>query len=122
MQSEWIGKSYGAEIDFAVDGSDKTIRVYTTRPDTLYGATFMVLAPEHAMAKELATAENKVVEEYIYKASMKSSVDRLQDKEKTGVFTGSYAINPLNNKKIPIWLSDYVLADYGTGAIMCSCP
>ncbi|MDI9488844.1 MAG: leucine--tRNA ligase [Bacillota bacterium] len=120
MQSEWIGKSYGAEIDFAVDGSDKTIRVYTTRPDTLYGATFMVLAPEHAMAKELATAENKeLVEEYIYKASMKSSVDRLQDKEKTGVFTGSYAINPLNNKKIPIWLSDYVLADYGTGAIMC---
>lgn len=120
MQSEWIGRSYGAEIDFAIDGSDKTIKVYTTRPDTLYGATFMVLAPEHAMAKELATEENReAVEDYIYKASMKSSVDRMQDKEKTGVFTGSYAINPLNQQLIPIWLSDYVLADYGTGAIMC---
>ena len=120
MQSEWIGRSYGAEIDFAIDGSDKTIKVYTTRPDTLYGATFMVLAPEHAMAKELATEEKKeAVEDYIYKASMKSSVDRMQDKEKTGVFTGSYAINPLNQQLIPIWLSDYVLADYGTGAIMC---
>ncbi|MCI7812620.1 MAG: leucine--tRNA ligase [Lachnospiraceae bacterium] len=120
MQSDWIGKSQGAEIDFAVDGSEKTIKVYTTRPDTLYGATFMVLAPEHAMAKELATDETReAVEDYIFKSSMKSSVDRLQDKEKTGVFTGSYAINPINNKKIPIWLSDYVLADYGTGAIMC---
>ena len=120
MQSDWIGKSYGAEVDFAVDGTDKSIRVYTTRPDTLYGATFMVLAPEHAMAKELATKEQEAaVEEYIFKASMKSSVDRLQDKDKTGVFTGSYAINPLTKKPIPIWLSDYVLADYGTGAIMC---
>ncbi|NLJ96064.1 MAG: leucine--tRNA ligase, partial [Clostridiales bacterium] len=120
MQSDWIGKSYGAEVDFSVDGSDKEIRVYTTRPDTLYGATFMVLAPEHEMALELATQKQKsLVEDYIHKASMKSSVDRLQDKEKTGVFTGSYAINPLNKKLIPIWLSDYVLADYGTGAIMC---
>ena len=120
MQAEWIGKSHGAEIDFQVDGSDKTIKVYTTRPDTLYGATFMVLAPEHAMAKELATDETRdAVEEYILKASMKSSVDRLQDKEKTGVFTGSYALNPINGKQVPIWLSDYVLADYGTGAIMC---
>lgn len=120
MQSDWIGKSHGAEIDFAVDGSDQTIKVYTTRPDTLYGATFMVLAPEHAMAKELATDETReAVEEYIFKSSMKSSVDRLQDKEKTGVFTGSYAINPVNGAKVPIWLSDYVLADYGTGAIMC---
>lgn len=120
MQADWIGKSHGAEIDFEVDGSDKTIKVYTTRPDTLYGATFMVLAPEHAMAKELATDETReAVEAYIFQSSMKSSVDRLQDKEKTGVFTGSYAINPINGKKIPIWLSDYVLADYGTGAIMC---
>ncbi len=120
MQTEWIGKSYGAEIDFKVDGSDKVITVYTTRPDTLYGATFMVLAPEYKDAAALATPENKdAVDAYIYKTSMKSSVDRLQDKEKTGVFTGSYAINPLNGKKVPIWLADYVLADYGTGAIMC---
>jgi leucyl-tRNA synthetase len=120
MQSDWIGKSYGAEIDFVVDGSDKTVKVYTTRPDTLYGATFMVLAPEHEAAVALSTPEQKeAVEDYIYKASMKSSVDRLQDKEKTGVFTGSYAVNPLNNQLVPIWISDYVLADYGTGAIMC---
>jgi leucyl-tRNA synthetase len=120
MQSDWIGKSYGAEIDFAIEGSDKTVKVYTTRPDTLYGATFMVLAPEHELAAHLATAEQKAeVEDYIFKASMKSSVDRLQDKEKTGVFTGSYAVNPLNNQLVPIWISDYVLADYGTGAIMC---
>ena len=120
MQSDWIGKSYGAEVEFPVEGKDEKITVYTTRPDTLHGATFMVLAPEHAMAKELATAETReAVEQYIYDASMKSNVDRLQDKEKTGVFTGSYAINPLNGAKVPIWLSDYVLADYGTGAIMC---
>lgn len=120
MQADWIGKSYGAEVDFDVDGSDKSIKVYTTRPDTLYGATFMVLAPEHALASELATPEQKeAVEDYIFKASMKSSVDRLQDKEKTGVFTGSYAVNPLTKALVPIWLSDYVLADYGTGAIMC---
>ncbi len=120
MQTDWIGKSYGAEIDFAVDGRDEKITVYTTRPDTLYGATFMVLAPEHALAKSLATDETRqAVEDYIYQTSLKSSVDRLQDKEKTGVFTGSYAINPFNNAKVPIWLSDYVLADYGTGAIMC---
>ena len=120
MQTDWIGKSYGAEVDFPVDGREEKITVYTTRPDTLHGATFMVLAPEHALAASLATPETKeTVDKYIYDASMKSNVDRLQDKEKTGVFTGSYAINPLNGKKIPIWLSDYVLADYGTGAIMC---
>lgn len=120
MQTDWIGKSYGAEVNFKVDNSDKEITVYTTRPDTLYGATFMVLAPEHSMSRELATDETKeAVEDYILKASMKSNVDRLQDKEKTGVFTGSYAINPLSGDRIPIWLSDYVLADYGTGAIMC---
>lgn len=120
MQSDWIGKSYGAEVDFPVEGSDEKITVYTTRPDTLHGATFMVLAPEHKLAASLATPETKeAVEKYIYDASMKSNVDRLQDKEKTGVFTGTYAINPLNGAKVPIWLSDYVLADYGTGAIMC---
>lgn len=120
MQSEWIGKSYGAEVNFKVDGREDEITVYTTRPDTLHGATFMVLAPEHALAARLATPETKeAVDKYIYDASMKSNVDRMQDKDKTGVFTGSYAINPLNGKKVPIWLSDYVLADYGTGAIMC---
>ena len=119
MQAEWIGKSYGAEVDFPVEGRDEKITVYTTRPDTLYGATFMVLAPEHALAAKLATDETReAVEKYINDASMKSNVDRLQDKEKTGVFTGSYAINPINGAKTPIWLSDYVLADYGTGAIM----
>lgn len=120
MQTEWIGKSYGAEVDFAVDGKEEKITVYTTRPDTLYGATFMVMAPEHALAKSLSTPETQTaVEQYIEESSMKSNVDRMQDKEKTGVFTGSYAINPLNGAKVPIWLSDYVLADYGTGAIMC---
>lgn len=120
MQSDWIGKSYGAEVNFKVDGRDDTIVVYTTRPDTLYGATFMVLSPEHELAKSLATDERREsVEKYIFDSSMKSNVDRMQSKEKTGVFTGSYAINPLNGAKTPIWLSDYVLADYGTGAIMC---
>ena len=120
MQTDWIGKSYGAEVEFQVDGMDEKLVVYTTRPDTLYGATFMVLAPEHGLAGALASEEQKAaVEDYIYQTSLKSSVDRLQNKEKTGVFTGSYAINPMNKKKIPIWLSDYVLADYGTGAIMC---
>ena len=120
MQSDWIGRSYGAEVDFKIEGREEAITVYTTRPDTLYGATFMVLAPEHALASSLATGETReAVERYIYDASMKSNVDRMQDKEKTGVFTGSYAINPLNGAKVPIWLSDYVLADYGTGAIMC---
>ncbi|MBQ6354774.1 MAG: leucine--tRNA ligase, partial [Lachnospiraceae bacterium] len=119
-QTDWIGKSYGAEVDFAIDGRDDKLRVYTTRPDTLYGATFMVLSPEHELSASLATPENKqAVDDYILAASMKSNVDRLQDKDKTGVFTGSYCINPLNQEKIPIWLSDYVLADYGTGAIMC---
>ena len=120
MQTDWIGRSYGAEVDFPIDGKDEKITVYTTRPDTLFGCTFMVLAPEHDMARFLATPENeKAVEDYIFATSKKSSVDRLQNKEKTGVFTGSYAINPINGKKVPIWLSDYVLADYGTGAVMC---
>lgn len=120
MQSDWIGKSYGAEVDFRVDGTDHAITVFTTRPDTLYGATFMVLSPEHAIVKEITTPEQKeAMEAYCFQASTKSSVDRMTDKEKTGVFTGSYGVNPLNGAKVPIWVSDYVLADYGTGAIMC---
>ena len=120
MQSDWIGKSYGSEVDFKVKDLDETIKVFTTRPDTLYGSTFMVLAPEYDMLDKLVTAELKeAVDDYVYKASMKSSIDRLQEKEKTGVFTGSYAINPLNGSEMPIWISDYVLVDYGTGAIMC---
>lgn len=120
MQTEWIGRSYGAEVDFPVEGMDEKITVYTTRPDTLYGATFMVLAPEHPLVKKLAAPEKaEEVEKYCVMASNKSNVDRVQNKEKTGVFTGTYAVNPLNGAKVPIWISDYVLADYGTGAIMC---
>ena len=119
-QRNWIGRSEGAEMQFKVKDSDIEFTIFTTRADTVFGVTFMVLAPEHELAASLATPETKeAVEKYIYDASMKSNVDRMQDKEKTGVFTGSYAINPLNGKKTPIWLSDYVLADYGTGAIMC---
>jgi len=120
MQADWIGKSYGAEVSFKLQNRDEAITVYTTRPDTLFGSTFMVLAPEHELAKSLATDETREeVEDYIFQTSLKSSVDRMQDKEKTGVFTGSYAINPINDQPIPIWLADYVLADYGTGAVMC---
>ncbi len=120
MQSDWIGKSYGAEVDFAVEGVEEKIKVFTTRPDTLYGATFMVLAPEHELVTKLATEDKRAeVDQYVFDSSLKSSVDRLQEKDKSGVFTGSYATNPLNGEQIPIWISDYVLADYGTGAIMC---
>lgn len=120
MQTDWIGKSYGAEVNFKIKDRSEEISVYTTRPDTLHGATFMVLSPEHALAKSLARDGHEAeVEQYILDASMKSNVDRMQSKEKNGVFTGSYAINPLNGEEIQIWLSDYVLADYGTGAIMC---
>ena len=120
MQSDWIGKSYGAEVDFKVVGSDEKITVYTTRPDTLYGCTFMVLAPEYAGLAPLVKPECKeAVDKYCFDASVKSSVDRMTDKEKTGAFTGSYCVNPVNGKEIPIWVADYVLADYGTGAVMC---
>lgn len=120
MQTDWIGKSYGAEIDFEIEGTSEKIKVYTTRPDTLYGATFMVLAPEHSAIANITTAEYKeAMEAYQYAASTKSNVSRMTDKEKTGVFTGAYGINPLNGAKVPVWVSDYVLADYGTGAIMC---
>ncbi len=121
MQADWIGKSYGAEIDFALENHrDKAIKVFTTRPDTLFGATFMVLAPEHQLVSEITTDEHKTaVEEYVQAASQKSNVDRMASRDKTGVFTGSYAINPINGKRCEVWISDYVLAGYGTGAIMC---
>ena len=120
MQTDWIGRSYGAEVDFAVDGMDEKVTVFTTRPDTLYGATFLVLAPEHPSVDKLTKPEQaEAVNGYVAAAKNKSNVDRMQDKEKHGAFTGSYAVNPLNGKKLPIWISDYVLADHGTGAIMC---
>ena len=120
MQTDWIGRSYGAEVDFAVDGTDEKVTVFTTRPDTLYGATFLVLAPEHPSVEKLTKPEQaEAVNGYVAAAKNKSNVDRMQDKEKHGAFTGSYASNPLNGKKLPIWISDYVLADHGTGAIMC---
>lgn len=120
MQRNWIGKSIGAEVDFPVSGADHKIRVFTTRPDTLFGATYMVLAPEHPLVETLTTAHQKrEVEAYRDAASKKSDLERQElTKEKTGVFTGSYAINPVNNTEIPIWIADYVLAHYGTGAIM----
>jgi len=121
MQSDWIGKSHGAEIDFTVlDGNGDSIKAFTTRPDTLCGATFMVLAPEHPLAEKLTAPEYKnEVDAYVQKAASRSSVDRMADKEKTGVFIGRYAENPVTREKMPIWVADYVLYDYGTGAIMC---
>jgi leucyl-tRNA synthetase len=120
MQKNWIGKSQGAEIDFLVDGKDAKVTVFSTRPDTLFGATVLILAPEHELVKELVTSETKeMVEAYVQEAARKSEIERMNDtREKTGVFTGSYVINPAAGKKIPIWVADYVLAGYGTGAIM----
>ncbi len=120
MQRNWIGKSTGAEVDFEVDGLGEKLRVYTTRPDTLFGATYMVIAPEHPMVDEIVTADKKEeVENYVKAAALKSDLDRTDlAKDKTGVFTGRYAINPVNNQPIPIWVADYVLMGYGTGAIM----
>lgn len=125
MQRNWIGKSRGAEVDFAIADAngkptEKKLRVYTTRCDTLFGASYMVIAPEHRMVSELTTEENrKTVADYVHAAALKSDMDRTElAKEKTGVFTGSYAVNPLTGTKIPIWVADYVLTGYGTGAIM----
>ncbi len=120
IQRNWIGKSIGAHINFKVDNSDETFVVFTTRCDTLFGATYCVLAPEHPLIKKIMTKEcQDDVLKYIDEAAKKSELERTElNKEKTGVFTGAYAINPVNNKKIPIWISDYVLATYGTGAIM----
>ncbi len=120
MQRNWIGRSTGAEVNFQIDGLDENLTVFTTRPDTLFGATYMVIAPEHQLVEKITTAENKKqVNEYIRLSSLKSDLDRTDlAKEKTGVFTGRFAVNPVNNKKIPIWVADYVLTGYGTGAIM----
>jgi len=120
MQRNWIGRSTGAEVDFEIDGLNRNLTVFTTRPDTLFGATYMVIAPEHALIETITTQECKnSVNDYIKATSLKSDLDRTDlAKEKTGVFTGRYAINPVNKKQIPIWVADYVLTGYGTGAIM----
>ena len=120
LQRNWIGRSEGADVDFPVENTHKTISVFTTRPDTLFGATYMVLSPEHPFVDELTIASQKEpVKKYQKIASRKSDLERGElNKEKTGVFTGSYAINPVNDEKIPIWIADYVLMSYGTGAIM----
>ena len=120
LQRNWIGRSEGAEVKFKVDGIDETIAVFTTRPDTLFGATYMVLAPEHRLVDELVSEEQMAaVELYREKTARKSDLERTElAKEKSGVFTGAYAINPVNEEKIPIWIADYVLMGYGTGAIM----
>jgi leucyl-tRNA synthetase len=120
MQRNWIGRSEGAEVDFEVGGQHAKIRVFTTRPDTLFGATYMVLAPEHRLVTEIVTPEQRsAVDSYKAEVGKKSDLERTElAKEKTGVFTGAYAINPVNRQKIPIWIADYVLATYGTGAIM----
>ena len=119
LQRNWIGRSEGAEIDFKIDKFDQKIRVFTTRPDTLYGATYMVLAPEHSLVDQIVTEEQwPAVREYREKTARKSDLERTElAKEKTGVFTGAFAINPANKEKIPIWIADYVLLGYGTGAI-----
>lgn len=119
-QTNWIGRSVGAEIDFKLQDSDDIITVFSTRPDTIFGATFIVLAPEHKLATKLLTGNYKSFgEKYIKDAVKKSEIDRMDDThEKTGVFTGSYAMNPLNGAKTPVWVADYVLGGYGTGAVM----
>jgi len=120
MQRNWIGKSVGAEVNFSIAGSDQEVTVFTTRPDTLFGATYMVLAPEHPLVSEITT-ENQLeaVNTYIKQSALKSDLDRTDlAKDKTGIFTGAYAVNPVNNQKIPIWIADYVMMGYGTGAIM----
>ena len=121
MQKNWIGKSTGAEVNFAVTDSVESLKIFTTRPDTIYGATFMVVAPEHPMVEAITTPETKSdVQNYINSVANKTDIERQEDsgKKKTGVFSGSYAINPLTKKEIPIWISDFVLMGYGTGAIM----
>ncbi|PRY54642.1 leucyl-tRNA synthetase [Arcticibacter pallidicorallinus] len=120
MQRNWIGKSIGASVKFQVENSDKIIEVFTTRVDTIYGVSFLVIAPEHEFVTSLTTAEQKnEIEDYIIKTKKKSELDRMADtKTVSGAFTGTYALNPLNGEKIPVWIADYVLAGYGTGAVM----
>lgn len=118
-QRNWIGKSEGAVVKFNIQNLNETLEIFTTRPDTIYGVSFMVLAPEHPLVKHITSPEQKnVVLNYIESTAKKSEVDRKANTEKTGIFTGGFAINPLNNKEIPIWIADYVMMDYGTGAIM----
>jgi leucyl-tRNA synthetase len=118
-QRNWIGKSEGATLNFKIDGHKESLEVFTTRPDTIFGVTFMVIAPEHPLVQKLTTpAQKKAVEQYIETSSRKSDVDRKSATQKTGVPTGSFALNPFSKKQIPIWVADYVLMDYGTGAIM----
>ncbi|MTD29523.1 leucine--tRNA ligase [Planomicrobium sp. YIM 101495] len=120
MQRNWIGKSQGAQLRFEIDGTEHSFEAFTTRPDTIFGATYAVLAPEHALVADITTAEQKeAVEQYIDSVKTKSDLERTDlAKSKTGVFTGAYALNPVNGEKMPIWIADYVLATYGTGAIM----
>ena len=119
MQKNWIGRSVGAEVDFAVSGQDAIITVFTTRPDTLFGASYVALAPEHPLVSQLVNADTRAkVESYVQAAQQKSDVERQENKDKSGVFTGSYVINPVNGQKLPIWVADYVLSGYGTGAVM----
>ncbi|MGG1658793.1 leucine--tRNA ligase [Brevibacillus sp. NRS-1366] len=120
MQRNWIGRSEGAEVTFAIDGHDQSFTVFTTRPDTLYGATYAVLAPEHKLVDQITVdAQRQAVEAYLEQAKRKSDLERTDlAKEKTGVFTGAYAINPVNGERLPIWIADYVLISYGTGSIM----
>ena len=120
MQRNWIGRSEGAQLTFEIDGTDLSFEAFTTRPDTIFGATYAVLAPEYKLVEKVTTAEQKeAVEKYLNEVKMKSDLERTDlAKEKTGVFTGAYAINPASGEKMPIWIADYVLATYGTGAIM----
>lgn len=119
MQKNWIGRSKGAEVDFQIAGSGGKITVFTTRPDTLFGSTFMVLAPENELIADLVTDDTRAeVEKYCKEALKKSEIERQENREKTGVFTGSYVINPATGKEIPVWVADYVLSGYGTGAVM----
>ncbi len=119
MQKNWIGRSVGAEVEFTISGQDSKITVFTTRPDTLFGATYVALAPEHPLIYQLVNSDTREkVEAYIQASQQKSDVERQENKEKTGVFTGSYVINPVNGQKLPIWVADYVLGGYGTGAVM----
>src|SRR5207344_3347242 len=122
MQRNWIGRSIGAEVDFALDGARGNLRIFTTRPDTLFGATYMVLAPEHPLVDVLTAADRRAaVDAYRAATAKKSDLQRQEEGaagEKTGVFTGGHAINPVNGEKLPVWIADYVLMSYGTGAIM----
>src|SRR5699024_6318890 len=117
MQRNWIGRSEGAEVTFEIDGFSESFDVFTTRPDTLFGATYAVLAPEHPFVKKIVSDEQRAeVEKYVEDVQTKSDLERTDlAKDKTGAFTGAYAINPVNNERIPIWVADYVLMSYGSG-------